>query len=261
MHAGDLHVAAERDRADPVLDAAAGRLHDRGREAQVELARAHADGARGEEVARLVEEDQDREREDRNADAHLHGHQVAGAAVGLDQLGEVARGRAVDVVEHVLDGGRDVEEADPSLEERLDGDLVGGVVGARVGAAALAGLAGEREHAERLEVGLVELERAELERRGRRRGALRVGERVGDRDAHVGVPQVRDRGAVAEAHEAVDDRRRVDDHLDPLVREAEEEVRLDHLEALVGERGGVDRDLRAHRPGRVRERLLGRHVR
>ena len=54
------------------------------------------------------------------------------------------------------------------------------------------------------------------------------------------------------------DRRRVDDHLDPLVRQAEEVVRLDHLEALVGERGGVDRDLRAHRPRRVREGLLGR---
>ena len=41
---------------------------------------------------------------------------------------------------------------------------------------------------------------------------------------------------------------------------AEEEVRLDHLEALVRERRRVDRDLRAHRPGRMRERLLGRDV-
>ena len=84
---------------------------------------------------------------------------------------------------------------------------------------------------------------------------------VGDRHAHVGVPEVRDRGAVAEADEAVHDRRRVDDHLDPLVRQAEEIVRLDHLEPLVGESGGVDGDLRAHRPGRMREGLLGRDVR
>ena len=33
---------------------------------------------------------------------------------------------------------------------------------------------------------------------------------------------------------------------------------LDHLEALVHQRRRVDRDLRPHRPGRVRERLLGR---
>ena len=169
-------------------------------------------------------------------------------------------GRAVDAVEHVLDGRGDVEEADPALEERLDGDLVGGVVGARIGAAPHAGLARERKHPEGLEVGLVELEGAELERRDRRRGALGVGERVGDRDAHVRVPEVRDRGAVAEPDHPVDDRRRVDDHLDAVVRDGEEEVRLDHLEALVGERRGVDRDLRSHRPRRVRERLLGGDV-
>ena len=70
-----------------------------------------------------------------------------------------------------------------------------------------------------------------------------------------GIAEVRERGAVAEADERVDDRGRVHDDLDPLVREPEEEVRLDQLEPLVGERGRVDRDLRAHAPGRVRERL------
>ena len=76
-----------------------------------------------------------------------------------------------------------------------------------------------------------------------------------------GQPEVRERGAVAEADERVDGRGRMHDDLDPVVREPEEEVRLDHLEALVRERGGVDRDLRPHRPGRVRERLLDRDVR
>ena len=37
-------------------------------------------------------------------------------------------------------------------------------------------------------------------------------------------------------------------------------MRLDQLEALVHERGRVDGDLRAHAPGRVRERLDGAHV-
>ena len=105
------------------------------------------------------------------------------------------------------------EERDPALEERGDGDLVRGVERARVRAAALARLAREREQRERLEVGLVELEREprEVERRHRRGRALRVGERVRDRDAHVGIAEVRERGAVAEADERVHGRRRVDD--------------------------------------------------
>jgi len=48
--------------------------------------------------------------------------------------------------------------------------------------------------------------------------------------------------------------------LDPVVVDAEEVVRFDHLETFVGERGGVDRDLRSHVPGRVGQRLLGGHV-
>jgi hypothetical protein len=69
---------------------------------------------------------------------------------------------------------------------------------------------------------------------------------------------VRQQRAVAEPHHRVDDRLRVDGDLDPLVRHAEQEVGLDHLEPLVHQRGGVDRDLGAHRPGGMGERLLGR---
>ena len=58
----------------------------------------------------------------------------------------------------------------------------------------------------------------------------------------------------------MDDGRRLDHDLDPLVRQAEEEVRFDDLEALVRERRRVDRDLRAHAPGRVSERIVGCYV-
>src|SRR5579885_1324747 len=61
-----------------------------------------------------------------------HGDERARTAVGLAQLVEVARRGAVDAAEHVLDRRRDVEEADPALEERLHRHLVGGVVRARV---------------------------------------------------------------------------------------------------------------------------------
>src|SRR5436190_15549995 len=70
VHAGDLHVAAERHRADAVLDALAPHLHERGREAEVEAPRAHADRPRDEEVPRLVDEDEDCEAEDRDRDVH-----------------------------------------------------------------------------------------------------------------------------------------------------------------------------------------------
>ena len=70
---------------------------------------------------------------------------------------------------------------------------------------------------------------------------------------------MRQRGAVAEADEAVDDGARVHDDVDLLVRDVEEEVRLDQLQALVRERRRVDRDLRPHRPGRVRECLVHAH--
>ena len=67
---------------------------------------------------------------------------------------------------------------------------------------------------------------------------------------------MREQGAVPEAHEPVHGRARMNDDLDLLVRDAEEPVRLDQLEPLVRERGGVHSDLSSHRPGRMCERLL-----
>ena len=71
---------------------------------------------------------------------------------------------------------------------------------------------------------------------------------------------MRQEGAVAETHEPVDDGGRVDDDLDEGVWDVEQPVRLDQLQALVGERGGVDGDLRAHVPGRMRQRVRRRHL-
>src|SRR5205807_796229 len=75
MHPGDLHVAAERDRADAVLDSLSLHLHERRWEPEVETARAHPDRARDEEVSRLVEKDQKGEPDDGDGDVH------AGAAL------------------------------------------------------------------------------------------------------------------------------------------------------------------------------------
>ena len=167
-------------------------------------------------------------------------------------------------VERVRDGLRDLEEADPAVEERRDGDLVGGVVGARERAAPLPGLAGERRAAgtsRRRAPRSASVEPGgEVERRRGHALAVGVGERERDRHAHVGVAEVREERAVAEADERVDDRGRMDDDLDPVVRDAEQPVRLDQLEPLVRERGRVHGDLAAHRPGRMRERVGDRDV-
>ena len=53
---------------------------------------------------------------------------------------------------------------------------------------------------------------------------------------------------------------RVDDHLDVVPVHVEQPPRLNDFESLVHQRGRVDRDLRAHVPGRMLQRLGGRHL-
>ena len=172
-------------------------------------------------------------------------------------------GSGANLPERLLDDGRDVEEADAAVQERADGDLVGGVQDARGGAAGHARLAGQGKAAEGRDVGRLEVQaerRRQVERLDRRRRAMRMGERPRDRHAHVGKAGVGEQGAVAEAHHPVDDRLRVHDDLDGVVGDPEQVMRLDHLEALVHQRGRVDRDLLPHAPGRVGERLGRGHV-
>ena len=64
-------------------------------------------------------------------------------------------------------------------------------------------------------------------------------------------------GAIGKLDEAVDDALRMDDHLDLIEGQVEKPHGLHHFETLVHERRRVDGDLAAHRPGRVRERLVG----
>ena len=64
--------------------------------------------------------------------------------------------------------------------------------------------------------------------------------------------------AVAELDERVHDALRVHHHLERVVRQAEQVVRLDHLERLVRERRAVHGDLPAHLPGRMTQRLVDR---
>ena len=180
-----------------------------------------------------------------------------------DELLEIPCGRSIDRSQRVLDHVGDAEKRQPSLEERRDCHLVGRVERAGIGAALLSRLPRVREQRKRLQVGRLELERhatGDIERRDRGGAPLWVREGVGDRHTHVRIPEVRKRRTVPEADERMDDRRRVHDDVDLLVREAEQEVSLDQLEAFVRERRRVDGDLRAHVPGRVGQSCSRRHV-
>ena len=153
-----------------------------------------------------------------------------------------------------------VEEAEPPAEERVHRDLVGGVQRARRRAARLGRLAGERAGTgtSRSSTGSNVSAPSSTRSSGRDRhvDALGVVQRVGDRHAHVRVAEVGERRAVAQADQAVDDRLRVHDDVDPLVRDAEQVVGLDQLEPLVHQRRRVDRDLAAHPQVGMRERLV-----
>ncbi len=70
VHAGDLHVATQRDRPDPVLRLAAPELDQHRSEEQREPLHAHADGLRSREVAGLVQDDQRGKAEERQYVGH-----------------------------------------------------------------------------------------------------------------------------------------------------------------------------------------------
>ena len=266
VHAGDGHEAAQRDRPQPVLDPVACSLGDRGREADVEPPGAQADRERREEVAALVDDDEEGQPEDcdqeAQAGANLRSARLRASSSARTSSARSPAGAPSTASSASSTRPRDLDEADAAGEERMDGDLVGGVEGARVRAAPLTGFACEPEEREPIEIGRLELERQsrrEVESWHLGRATLRVGKGVRDRHTHVRVSEMRDRGAVAEPHERMDDRGRVHDDLDPVVVEPEEVMRLDELETLVRQRRGVDGDLRAHGPRRMREGLLHAH--
>src|SRR5436190_19030396 len=71
MHPGDLHVAAERNRTDPVLDALPAKLDERRREPDIEAARTHIHEACRAEMPELVDEDEQGEPEDGDEERHV----------------------------------------------------------------------------------------------------------------------------------------------------------------------------------------------
>ena len=77
VHPRNLHVAAERDRTDAVLDPFPLPLHEGGREEDVEAPRPHIHRKRREEVPGLVDEDQERQASDGDENVHVVSEPVA----------------------------------------------------------------------------------------------------------------------------------------------------------------------------------------
>ncbi len=109
-----------------------------------------------------------------------------------------------------------------------------------------------------------ERERSELDRVERRYPgvghAFRMRQRVQHRQFHARHAHLGEDAAIDELDERVHHTLRVDDDLDPIVGQAEQEMRLDHLECLVRERRAVDGDLPAHRPRRMLQRRVDRRA-
>lgn len=163
------------------------------------------------------------------------------------------------LLDHPRDGLHDPEERQRAAAERLDALLVGGIEHRRGRARELSDVSGQVHRGERLVV-----EREELPGRGLApvEGGRGVGdafgpaEADGDGPAHVGGRGVGQCRSVRVLNHRVDIRLRVHDHLNAVEGNVVEQVGLDHLQALVDEGRGVDRDHRAHGPGGVGERVL-----
>ncbi len=80
-----------------------------------------------------------------------------------------------------------------------------------------------------------------------------MGDRVLDRDAHIGRTQVRFHRTIHVLDHRVHARLRVHDDADAIVVDSEQVMRLDGLESLVHECRGVDGDLGPHLPRGVRK--------
>src|SRR5262249_10089318 len=89
------------------------------------------------------------------------------------------------------------------------------------------------------------------------RDAIRPGHGVLDREAHIRITQLRQRGTVYELDHRMNNTLRVYHHFHTLHLDAEEPVCLDHFQAFVEQGRGIDRDFWPHVPRRMFQSLFG----
>ena len=188
------------------------------------------DGLGGEEVPELVDEDEQQQAADRERDAHRTGsrvqrlaHELAGRRVGPDDLRPIHERAGLDRIERALDEVGDVEEASSARRgtpTTASSSAAFSAHGARPPASPAARASARQRNVSASAASNVRPRpavRSSRCGRGQPR-AVGVGERVGDRHPHVRQAEVREHGAVGQAHERVHDRLRMDDDLDAVVR-------------------------------------------
>ena len=160
---------------------------------------------------------------------------AVGVDHGVDPIGTPPIMPGEDGIEYVGDG----HPADPPRQEGGHRLLVGGVEHRRRGLALPPGLVGQAEAGEGVMVGRLEVEaaaRRPVDAAEGRGDAVGPRQGVADGQAHVGVGELGDGGAVGHLDHGVHDRLRVDHDVDGVVVDVEQLVGLDHLQALVHER-------------------------
>ena len=100
----------------------------------------------------------------------------------------------------------------------------------------------------------------QIEPRRRRLHAHRPGQTMRDRNTHIGRAKLGDHRAVAELDQPMHDRLRMNDHVERLGPSANRWWASINSSPLFIRVAEVDRDLRPHRPSRMLERLLHRHL-
>ena len=267
VHARDLHEAAERDHPDPVLDPVPGALDRRRWEADVELPRAHPQRNRGDEVAELVHEDEQPEPDDRDEDRHAatsprsaarRASASAATRSSRSRAGAPSTCSSAAATVSAISGNRIRPSRNAATATSLAALYAHGKVPPRSPALRARAAAGTTPHPAPRSGGRARRRgRAAPRRRPDAAGyvsANEIGTRMSGRPRWASSAPSRKRTSECTTE------RRMHDHLDPVVRDAEEPVRLDQLEALVGERRGVHSDLSSHRPGRMCERVGDRDV-
>ena len=273
-HADHPDVAAERDGLDAVLGLTAPARPDGGAEADHVLGDLDAEPLGGQQVAELVQGDDDTDAEDdeqhteqvhqdchrlpwRTSTSDLPGTRVAGPGLGPQH-------RLNGQLPRIVSGLRRPTPRPPGppcrrspgrgcvpARNAVHALLVGGVEDRRVGRARLPHVPGEGHRGE----GLV-VQGQEVPRRGggpvagrTPRPAAGPASRGPGRSGAACRRRRRlgDGGPVVELDHRVDHLLRVHHDVDPLERDVEQQVGLDHLEPLVDQRRGVGRDDRAHR--------------
>src|SRR5262245_3959181 len=100
----------------------------------------------------------------------------------------------------------------------------------------------------------IELQRlCQIKLPSRRRCPIGPGQGILNRQLHVRRTKLGDHRPVDEFYQRVNNRLRMNDHVDLVGSQIKEPPRLDNLQCLIHHRGRIDRDFLAHLPRRMRQ--------